>query len=342
MPSPAPTIVSDAHAHGPVAPELRSGRAIGTTAIVAVTEPAAADAALGILRDELLAIDRTCSRFRPDSEICALRRANGARMRVSALLFEAIAVACDVAQRTGGAVDPTVGVAMETLGYDRDLDQLDQVDQLDRVGPQAVGAPTPAPGWWQIELDARRRTVRAPAGTHLDLGASAKALVADRAATRIAGALRTGVLVSIGGDVAVAGRAPDGGWAVGIAADSSADVADVDQVVAIESGGLATSSTSVRTWERGGHPLHHIVDPATGDNAEAYWTTVSASGATCVDANAASTAAVVWGAQAVMKLRELGAPARLVRTDGRLVVMNGWPLPTGPWPAPVNGSEVAP
>ena len=320
-------------------------RAIGTTAIVAVTEPAKADAALGILDDELRAIDRACSRFRSDSEIWALHRANGSRVRVSALLFEAITVACDVARRTGGAVDPTVGVAMETLGYDRDLDQLDQLpqlDQLDGFGLELDGAPMPAPGWWQIELDTRRRTVRVPAGTHLDLGSSAKALVADRAAARIARALRTGVLISIGGDVAVAGPAPDGGWAVGIAGDSSADVADVDQVVAIESGGLATSSTAVRTWERGGRRLHHIVDPATGDNPEAYWTTVSASGPSCVDANAASTAAVVWGAEAVMRLGELGVPARLVRADGRLVVLNGWPLPTGRWPWPVHELEAVP
>jgi thiamine biosynthesis lipoprotein len=300
-------------------PALRSMRAIGTTAIVAVTDPAAIDKAEAILCDELVAIDATCSRFRADSELWSLRSSNGTPVHVSALLFDAIKVACDVAHRTDGAVDPTVGVAIETLGYDRDF------DELDADGTALEEEPQPAPGWRLIELDARQRTVRVPRGTHIDLGASAKAFVADRAAWRIAHAGHTGVLVSIGGDVATAGTAPDGGWAVGIASDSSTPVEDVAQVVSIEAGGIASSSTSVRTWQRGGRRLHHIVDPATGDSAHSYWTLVSASGDTCVDANAASTAAVVWGRRAVPKLVDLGQPTRLVRHDKQVLALNGWP-----------------
>jgi thiamine biosynthesis lipoprotein len=300
-------------------PVLRTMRAIGTTAIVAVTEPSSADQAATILREELVAIDVACSRFRDDSEVCALQRAGGRRLEVSALLFDAIAVACDVARRTDGAVDPTVGVAMETLGYDRDYAALGAEDS-EHEAPLR-----PVPGWWTIELDPRRRTVRVPPGTHIDLGASAKALVADRAARRIADSACTGALVSIGGDVATAGVAPDGGWAVGIAPDSSLPVECVDQVVSIETGGIASSSPAVRTWTRRGRRLHHIVDPATGDSVPPFWTLVSASGTSCVDANAVSTAAVVWGARAVPKLVLLGQPVRLVRHDGRVFTVNGWP-----------------
>lgn len=300
-------------------PALRSMPAIGTTAVVAVTDPDRLDKAHRILRDELVAIDEACSRFRHDSELWHLHRANGARVEVSPLLFDAIRVACEVAQRTDGAVDPTVGAAVEALGYDRDFDELDELDT------ELGDAPRPAPGWWQIELDARARTVRVPPGTHIDLGASAKALVADRAAGRIAGALGTGVLVSIGGDVATAGGPPEGGWAVGIAISSSTPVAAVDQVVSIESGGMASSSTSVRTWQRGGRLLHHIVDPATGDCVAPFWLLVSVSGASCVEANALSTAAVVWGRRAVPKLVDMGLAARLVRHDGEVIALNGWP-----------------
>jgi len=310
-------------------------RAIGTTALVAVTEPATVEAAATILRDELAAIDETCSRFRSDSELSALHRANGARVGVSALLFDAITVACDVARRTGGAVDPTVGVAMEALGYDRDY------GELGTGATEPIDAPRPAPGWWRIELDRRTRTVRMPPGTHLDLGSSAKALVTDRAAVRIARAVPTGVLVSIGGDVATAGTAPPDGWAVGIAMDSSTPVGDVDQVVSIKTGAIASSSTSVRTWPRGGREMHHIVDPATGDCAAPYWRLVSASGDSCVDANAASTAAVVWGRHAPAKLVALGQPARLVRHDGQVVALNGWPCDTvgDARPGPISGSR---
>jgi thiamine biosynthesis lipoprotein len=314
-------------------PVLRTMRAIGTTAIVAVTDPASADKAASILREELVAIDVACSRFRDDSEVRALQRANGARVKVSALLFDAISVACDVARRTDGAVDPTVGVAIEYLGYDKDFAEVD----ADGAGLEM--APAPAPGWWQIELDRRARTVRVPPGTHIDLGASAKALVADRAARRIAESVRTGALVSIGGDVATAGGAPGGGWTVGIASDSSMPVGAVDQVVSIETGGLASSSTTVRAWRRGGRRLHHIVDPATGDSAPPYWTLVSASGASCVDANAVSTAALVWGGRAVPKLVRLAQPVRLVRHDGQVLTLNGWPSDIGPDQNSIHDAE---
>lgn len=301
---------------------LRTMRAIGTTAIVVVTGPAKIETAARILRDELVAIDVTCSRFRADSELSALHRADGTAMKVSSLLFDAITVACDVAQRTDGAVDPTVGSAIAALGYDRDFDELDP------DGIELQDSPRRAPGWRKIELDRHEHTVRIPPGTHIDLGASAKALVADRAAHRIAHSLDTGALVSIGGDIATAGTAPDGGWSVGIAADASAPTEAVDQVVSISNGAMASSSTTVRTWQRGGRRLHHIVDPATGNCAPPFWLLVSAVAESCVDANAMSTAAVVWGPRAVAKLVELGLPVRLVRHDGDVIVLNGWPPDT--------------
>jgi FAD:protein FMN transferase len=297
----------------------RSVKAIGTTALVAVQDSSDADLALEILSSELEAIDRTCSRFRPDSEIARLNEARGSSIAVSPLLFEALTVAVDVALRTHGAVDPTVGAALEALGYDRDFEEVTRDERPLRV------APRPAPGWQTIELDASRRTVRVPGGVHLDLGATAKALVTDRAAEAAAREVQRGVLVSIGGDVAVAGPPPDGGWSVGIARDSSIPTDRVDQVVAISSGGLASSSTAVRQWRRGEQRLHHIVDPSTGSSVDPVWVLVSATGTSCVDANAASTAALVWGGRALEELRGMGQPARLVARSGRVVTLNGWP-----------------
>ncbi len=352
----------------------RTLRAIGTTAVVAVTNRTAADDALGILAAELAAIDFACSRFREDSEIQEVHRAAGRPVRVSTLLFGAVAVALAVAERTAGAVDPTVGAAVCRWGYDRDFEQVPARLRPDaaaavgtwgapglparrarqggerRGGPgglrlhpagTGVGATGPRPsatapaalpaGWWQVELDHRARTVSVPRGTVLDLGATAKALVADRAAARIAEATGSGVLVSVGGDVAVAGAAPDDGWAVGIAPTSSSPLHAIEQVVALHTGGLASSSPAVRSWVHGGVPVHHIIDPATGTPASRHWRLVSAAGASCVEANAATTAAVVWGPDAPDRLAALGAPARLVAADGAVVTVNGWPDPeSGP------------
>jgi thiamine biosynthesis lipoprotein len=296
----------------------RSFRALGTTATVVVRDPACAGEAERILRTETEAIDRACSRFRPDSELAHFHANSGRTVEVSPLLFEALDVAYSVAERTHGAVDPTVGKAIEALGYDRDIERIES-------RPLQMADLGPVPGFRHLHLDRKRRAARIPQGVRLDLGSSAKALLADRAATHIADALGSGSLVSVGGDIAVAGDPPPGGWAIGIAVDSSAGADEADQVVAIRQGGVASSSPEVRSWQMGTERVHHIVDPATGRTAAPHWRLVSATGASCVDANALTTAALVWGDRAVETLRPFGQPIRLLRHDGKVFTLGGWP-----------------
>ena len=302
----------------------RSFRAIGTTATVVVQDPSAAEAAEHLLAEELEAIDRACSRFRDDSELQLVHANAGSAVPVGGLLFEALEVAVDAAQCTNGAVDPTVGNAIAALGYDADLEEV-----LARppAPPPALGV---VAGYHHLQLNRADRTVRIPRGVRLDLGSTAKALAADRAAGRITQAVGSGVLVSLGGDVAVAGPPPAGGWAVGIARESSAPVGEVEQVVAITHGGLASSATAVRAWRAGERSVHHIVDPATGDCAEPYWVLVSATGRNCVEANLVTTAAIVWGEQALGNLARFDQSVRLVRSDGEIFSVNGWPLEAAP------------
>jgi thiamine biosynthesis lipoprotein len=297
----------------------RSFRAIGTTATVAVLHPLNVNAAEELLRREVKAIDRACSRFRPDSELAYLHGQSGRTVGVSALLFDALTTAVAVAERTHGAVDPTVGNALSQLGYDRDFDLIGQRP------PVPLCRRVPAVGYGHLHLDERTRTVRIPRGVRLDLGSSAKALAADRAATRIAQQLDTGVLVSLGGDVSVDGPAPEGGWAIGIARESSAREHEIDQVVAIRQGGVASSSPAVRSWIAGTERVHHILDPATGSPSEPYWSLVTAAGSSCVEANALTTASVVWGTQALEKLSSYGQAIRLQRHDGVVFTLGGWP-----------------
>ena len=314
LPGMSPTALSAAHP----SVTTRSFRALGTTATVVVRDTFHADEAQRILQAEISAIDRACSRFRSDSELAHLHANAGCAVEVSSLLFEALDVAYSVAERTQGAVDPSVGGAMEKLGYDRDFEQIE-------TRPLQTADLGPVPGFRHLHLDRRRKTARIPRGVLLDLGSSAKALLADRAAAHVAHELGSGALISIGGDVAVAGEPPSEGWAIGIAVDSSMGPDDADQVVAIRHGGLASSSTEVRTWPMGGEQVHHIVDPATGRSAVPYWRLVSAAGASCVDANALSTASIVWGDEAVERLRPFGQAVRLLRQDGKLFTLGGWP-----------------
>jgi thiamine biosynthesis lipoprotein len=290
----------------------------GTTARLLVTDARRMEVARHALDAEITAMGDACDRFRPDSELSRLNAAEGRPVRVSALFAETLTQALQVADATGGTVDPTVGSALIAAGYDRDL------AEVLRRGTAPRTAPRPVAGWPVVELDGQ--VVRVPRGVTLDLGAAAKALAADRAASRAATDAGCGVLVGLGGDIAVSGPPPAGGWRIRVAEDHRAGAADPGQDVTIIEGGLATSSVTVRRWRRGGRWLHHIIDPATGAPAGSCWRAVSVAAASCVDANAASTAAVVKGQGADAWLVRCGLPARLVRLDGTPVTVAGWPV----------------
>ena len=296
--------------------------AIGTRIRLVVTEASQLDWARAILTDDLAALDAACSRFRADSELMALDASAGQPTTVSPLLAEAVSAALRGAMLTGGLVDPTVGRAMETIGYDRDFDSVPAHGAALRITVSHV------PQWRQIRLDESAHLLTVPAGVRLDLGATAKAWAADRSAQRIGRQLGCGVLVSLGGDIAVAGQVPTGGWSIrvqDITGDPSSPAQGPSGVIAIRAGGLATSSTSARRWQRGGDLLHHILDPRTGRPADSDWRTVSVAAGSALDANIASTASIIRGRSAVGWLAKLGLPARLVAVDGSVTTLAGWP-----------------
>jgi thiamine biosynthesis lipoprotein len=293
--------------------------AIGVANQVTVDREDALAPAVDIARDDLRALDEACSRFRDDSELAEVNRSAGEEVAVGPVLLEVAALALHAAAATDGLVDPTVGPAMSALGYDRDF-------VLVNGSSRRTFRLVPATGWRGVTVDRGRGTIRMPRGCALDLGAVAKAFAADRIASRIHAATDAGALVSLGGDVAVAG-APAGGWAVRVT-DDHRRADGPGQTVTISDGGLATSSTTVRRWRAGERELHHIVHPDTGLPVVERWRTVSVAAATCVDANAAATAAIVMGDGAPAWLERLGLAARLVRPDGAVTLTGGWPLET--------------
>ena len=293
-----------------------SFEAIGVTNQVTVCDAGCLDAAVQIARAELAALDLACSRFRADSEIAALNASGRDGMCVSPLLFEATEVAIEAARASDGLVDPTVGAALRGLGYDRDF------DVLVTAAPKPVFRLVPASGWESVRLHSASGRISVGRATELDLGATAKAFAADRIVRSVRAATGADVLVSLGGDIAVAGAPPEG-WPIHVGEDHKRSSGG--QVVAIRQGALATSSTTVRRWRAGGVQLHHIVDPATGAPAGEHWRTVSVTAATCVDANVAATAAIVLGPRAASWLARRGLAARLVHVDGSVVNVGGWP-----------------
>jgi thiamine biosynthesis lipoprotein len=298
--------------------------AIGTTIEVVVDEPAALERATELVRDRVAALDASASRFRDDSELSRLNASSGRPVEVSWPFFVAMEEALEAAQLTEGIVDPTVGHALELCGYDRDFSDVAPDGPPLGVRYQRV------PGWRRVRLDRSRRSVTLPPGVRVDLGATAKAGCADRSAQAAAAATRTGVLVNLGGDLAVAGPPPEEGWVVRIADRHDAPADEPGATVAIRHGGLATSGTASRRWSRGGRTMHHLIDPVTGGPADTCWRTVSVSGTSCLEANIASTASVILGTRAPQWLTERGFAARLVSTQGSLVSVGGWPVERDP------------
>ncbi|MCE3554207.1 FAD:protein FMN transferase [Pseudonocardia sp. RS11V-5] len=300
-------------------PAAESFPAIGTTATVVVTDRAALRDAVELLREDLTELDRVCSRFRADSEIRRLEGTPGTAVAVGDTLAVHLDAALRAAATTDGLVDPTVGSCLEALGYDRDLAEV--TDSGEPV------VPVPAPGWWRLGWDLEQRTVMVPRGVRLDLGSTAKALAADLTAIRITSLVGCGVLISLGGDVAVAGPPPEEGWRVRVTDDHGVD--GPGPIVAIRSGGLATSGTARRRWRRGRLECHHLVDPRTGLPVDSPWRTVSVAAVSCLDANIAATAALVLGRAASDRLAAARLPARLVDTDGEVYTLAGWPAEEG-------------
>lgn len=284
-----------------------------TRARLVVTEPGAIDAAR-VLVDHLLGeVELAASRFRPDSEISKLAPGPDGTTTVSPMLADLLSEAIEAARTTDGAVDPTVGATLAALGYDRDI-------RLVESGSRMVALVRPVPGYGRLRLDGR--TLALPAGLELDLGATAKAVAADRCAALVAQRLGVGVLVSLGGDIATAGPAPAGDWQIRVQ-DTDNDPAA--HVTLPAGGAVATSSTVRRTWHRGGEELHHIVNPRTGRPAEPVWRSVTVAGPTCVAANAAATATIVKARSGLAWLTGQGLPARLVDRRGAIHLCGGWP-----------------
>jgi thiamine biosynthesis lipoprotein ApbE len=288
---------------------------MGAANTVVVDDSAALPAAMAIVREQIHEIDEVCSRFQEESELSRLNRSGGGVIALSPLLDEAIVAALHTAEMTDGLVDLTVGKCVEEVGYTVTFRDLPV------EGPPLQLRVRRVIGWRALAYDPVAHTIRLPAGVALDLGASGKAWAADRAATAVAESLGVSVAVECGGDVAVRGPAPEGGWPIRVAEDVDADVW---QDISVFDGGLATSGTTTRRWRRGGIELHHIIDPSTGLPARTPWVMVSVAAATCVEANAAATAALIMGGRAIAWLDGLKLPARLVDARGGVHLAGGW------------------
>ncbi|MFC9690879.1 FAD:protein FMN transferase [Kribbella sp. NPDC056951] len=291
----------------------RTWTAWSCTVRLTVDDPAVLGAACGELKALMDRVDKAASRFRPDSELSIVNQRGGAMVPVSRLLVDLVDVSLMAASISGGAVDPTVGAAVIAAGYDDDIEAVRR-----RLAQPASLAAT-VPGWQQVQLNRKLALLGVPEGAALDLGATAKAWTADRAALVLSKRYGCAVLVEIGGDLCAAGQ-PAEPWVITVAERAG----EAGVLVTLAHGGLTTSTRTSRCWENG----HHIIDPRTGQPADGPWRTASVWAPTAVRANTFSTALIATGEAAVGRLTLAGHPARMVANDGEVTELAGWPAST--------------
>ncbi len=296
-----------------------SFKALGTSIEVLVTEPEELDEVAEHVRRCVDEIDLTFSRFRSDSELSHLEKGGSKPQRASALFLELIDLAYKATESTDGWFDPTVRDALEALGYDR------SIEQLEAFGPGAERPHRQAGEWYLINYDRRRGLIELRDGVRLDFGGIGKGFAVDYA-LRTLPPVHGGVLINAGGDLAVAGPAPDGGWIcdVGTTLDS-----EVEETVILHEGAIATSGLGRRQWQRNGEQLHHLIDPRTGEPGKSPWRIVSVGAHSCVAAEVAAKVAWLRGETGPSWLRLIGLSGRFAGIDGRIVKVGRWPHRTG-------------
>lgn len=240
--------------------------------------------------------DEVFSRFRPQSELSRVNAAAASVVCVSPFFARTLERALEIADETGGLVDPTLGAALVAAGYDRDFAL---------VGDESAAPGEPAPSRLEdVYLDGL--VLHRPPGVQIDLNGIVKALAVDEAAR----SLTQDGFVSAGGDLAVRGPVdvglPGGG------------------AVRVVRGGLATSGVVSRRWRRGGIEQHHLIDPLSGRPVDSPWLQVTVSGATCLAADVAAKAAFLLGDDGPAWLDARGIPGRFVGRDGEVTLNVAW------------------
>ena len=287
----------------------------GTTVGVWTTEPRLLPGLQAWLRAWVETVEAAASRFRPDSDISRANRSTGTPVRVSRDLLAAVEAACRMAASTDGLYDPTVGAAVISAGYDRSFERL----AADGAGPSFAHLPGGA--WWLVEIDHYASTVTVPEGFQLDLGGSAKGWAVDMATRAMTEKFLpahpgAGICVSAGGDLAVAGVPPPGGWPVVIQERLDGAGSAPAQEVRLVAGAMATSGATFRQWQQGGVTAHHIIDPRTGNPGRSTWTLVTTFADTCLVADTMATAAWLLDEAAPGQLAGWGVGARLLDQRG--------------------------
>jgi thiamine biosynthesis lipoprotein len=261
---------------------------------VILVEPA--DGAEDYARHRLDELERRWSRFLPESDISRLNSAPEAFVMVSWETIELLETMKDAWRLTNGRYDPAMLAAINAAGYSKSIDGSNRTSRMAR-------RPSRGHSIGDVTIDAVTSTAIVPAGLGIDPGGIGKGLAADMLVTELLAGGTRGALVGIGGDLAAAGTPPtDEGWHVAV--KHPLDLSRELMRIALDAGGVATSSTLTRTWLQDGLRRHHVIDPSTGTCATTDLAAVTVVAGAGWQAEAHATAALLAGSEHVLDYLE--------------------------------------
>jgi len=254
-------------------------RAMGCHMLAALDAEQDVSSALELVPGWFEEWEQALSRFRPDSELSRLNRANGDRFQVSPVLWQVLKLSLRTEKESGGLITPLVLDALETAGYSRSFDRLDSASQEFGLDTLRMGTVD------EIRLEERTHTVQLPEGMRLDLGGVAKGWAAHQAMLMLK---KWGpALMDSGGDIATSGPLLNGSpWQVAVA-DPAADK-PAAALIGLSGQGVATSGQDYRRWLSGGVWQHHLIDARTGMPSQTDVLTATVIAPTVVEAEAAA------------------------------------------------------
>ncbi|MCG8450143.1 MAG: FAD:protein FMN transferase [Pirellulales bacterium] len=255
--------------------------------------PPATDDIQQLVENRLAEINRLMSTYDPESELSRFNHSpSDGWFQVNKETARVVAYALEVAKKTEGAFDPTVGPVVNLWGFGPGQRRVEPpadaavAQALQQVGYQNIAV--------RMDPPSLRKT---NATTHLDLSAIAKGYAVDQVSELLQSQGIRSFMVDIGGEVRTSGTKPeDAPWRIAIEKPQPDREKPFQQVLELRDGTLATSGDYRNFFEQDGVRYSHTIDPQTGRPIQHRLAVVSVQAESCMEADALATALMVMGA----------------------------------------------
>ena len=252
------------------------------------------------------------------SEIARVNRDSsegGKQSRISRAFFDWTAKSLDLAEKSGGAFDPTIGMLTRLWNIEGETPSVPPAAMIADALDQG--------GFEKVHLDEKTLTLKMDDGCTLDFGATGKGIGCDQAAAFLDEHGDTaGAVISIGGSNLVYGSKPEGGpWKVAIQDPRGPEGEFMGYVTLRGTNYVSTSGDYEKYFEQDGKRYHHILDPHTGYPARSGLVSVTVICDSGLLSDGLSTACFVLGKEKALKLLDLYDAEGILVDENRNIVM---------------------